>query len=74
MMRTATDATRPVDLKRIEDEIDAIFCAHLAWLWVTAPEQLTVVGDFDGGYIVTPPAPDSPVDHAVSVDRGVLPV
>jgi len=74
MMSTATDATRPVDLKRIEDEIDAIFCAHLAWLWVTAPEQLTVVGDFDGGYIVTPPAPDSPVDHAVSVDRGVLPV
>lgn len=56
----ATHATRPVDLERIEDEIDAIFCAHLAWLWVTAPEQLMVFGDFDAGYIVTPPAPGQP--------------
>jgi len=63
MSSTLTLATRPVDLKRIEDEIDAIFCAHLAWLWVTAPEQLTVFGDFDGGYIVTPPAPSAVVDH-----------
>jgi predicted RNase H-like nuclease len=53
----ATHATRPIELERIEDEIDAIFCAHLAWLWVTAPEQLTVFGDIENGYIVTPPAP-----------------
>ena len=56
----ASHATRPVELERIEDEIDAIFCAHLAWLWVTAPEQLMVFGDLDTGYIVTPPAPAFP--------------
>jgi predicted RNase H-like nuclease len=50
----AEQATRQVDLDRIEDEIDAILCAHLAWLWHHDRESMTVHGDLDTGYIVTP--------------------
>lgn len=50
-------ATRPVHLERIEDEVDAIFCAHLAWLWGTCRNALEVYGDVQNGYIVAPPAP-----------------
>ena len=68
----AVHATRPVDLETIEDEIDAIFCAHLAWLWVTAPEGLMVFGDFDAGYIVTPPAPGFSLGRSASSDAGIV--
>lgn len=50
-------ATRPVDLGRVEDEIDAILCAHLAWLWRHQPGTLQVYGTTDTGYIVAPPPP-----------------
>ena len=50
-------ATRPVDLKRAEDEIDAIFCAHLAWLWQHEPGTLQVYGSPTKGSIVAPPEP-----------------
>ncbi|WP_153504296.1 DUF429 domain-containing protein [Cumulibacter manganitolerans] len=45
------------DLTRIEDELDAILCAHLAWLWHHRPEALTVYGTVQDGYIVAPPKP-----------------
>ena len=48
----------PGDLTRIEDEIDAILCAHLAWLWAHRPDALAVYGTFTEGYIVAPPPPD----------------
>jgi Holliday junction resolvase RusA-like endonuclease len=47
----------PGDLTRIEDELDAILCAHLAWLWHHRPEGLKVYGSLEDGYIVAPPAP-----------------
>lgn len=47
----------PGDLTRIEDELDAILCAHLAWLWHHRPETLKVYGSLEDGYIVSPPAP-----------------
>lgn len=47
-------AARPVDLKRAEDEIDGIFCAHLAWLWGTGSPALRVWGDDVSGFIVAP--------------------
>jgi predicted RNase H-like nuclease len=50
-------ATRKSELGRIEDEVDAIFCAYLAWLWVNTPQAMHVYGDYESGYIVTPPAP-----------------
>lgn len=49
-------ATRHVDLERVEDEVDAVLCAHLAWLWAHRPAALTVYGDRDG-FIVAPPPP-----------------
>lgn len=42
------------DLTRIEDEIDAILCAHVAWLWGHRPGVLRVYGSLEGGYIVAP--------------------
>ncbi len=53
-------ATRPVDLKNAEDEIDAIFCAHLAWLWQHDRSALQVYGSLAEGFIVAPPAPTHP--------------
>lgn len=50
----AAAATRQADLERIEDEVDSILCAHLAWLWRCAPERLQVFGDGQDGYIVVP--------------------
>ena len=51
---TLTTAERPVDLKRLEDELDGIFCAHLAWLWGTGSTALRVWGDAVAGFIVAP--------------------
>lgn len=48
------EVTRPVDLKRLEDELDGIFCAHLAWLWGTGSTALRVWGDEENGFIVAP--------------------
>ncbi len=47
----------PGGLDRLEDEVDAIVCAHLAWRWRFRPDTLTVYGDLAGGYIVAPPPP-----------------
>ncbi|SER60594.1 Predicted nuclease (RNAse H fold) [Pedococcus cremeus] len=56
----AAGAQRKVELERIEDEIDAIVCAHLAWLWSNRPGALRVYGDVASGYIVAPPPPPHP--------------
>lgn len=50
-------APKPGELTRIEDELDAILCAHLAWLWHHKPEVLKVFGSVEDGYIVAPPPP-----------------
>lgn len=44
----------------VEDEIDAVLCAHLAWRWHHHPETLQVypsLREWEDGYIVAPPAP-----------------
>jgi predicted RNase H-like nuclease/tRNA(Leu) C34 or U34 (ribose-2'-O)-methylase TrmL len=51
-------AVRLVHLDVLEDEIDAVFCAHLAWRWAERRDSLTVYGDLAGGYIVAPPPPE----------------
>lgn len=53
-------AGRQVELNRIEDEVDAILCAHLAWLWHHQPGALQVYGDAAEGYIIAPPPPKHP--------------
>lgn len=45
-------APAPGDLNRAEDELDAILCAHLAWLWHHRRESLHVYGRAEDGYIV----------------------
>ena len=54
---TVPAATRKVDLRVVEDEIDAILCAHLAWLWGRRDPRMEVFGDGERGYIVTPRLP-----------------
>jgi predicted RNase H-like nuclease len=61
-------AQRKAELERIEDEVDAIVCAYLAWLWSNRPGALQVYGDVTSGYIVAPPPPAHP---AVRRPRGV---
>lgn len=63
-------STRHMHLEAIEDELDAILCAHLAWLWHHRPGGLTVFGSLEEGYIVAPPAPT----HAATRPAPLLPV
>ncbi len=56
--RVIEQASRPFDLRAVEDEIDAILCAYLAWMWDNEPERLRVYGDVARGYIVTPEPPE----------------
>lgn len=53
-------ATSHAQLGRVEDEIDAILCAHLAWLWHAHPDRLQVYGAWEWGAIVAPPPPPPP--------------
>ena len=51
----AASASRKADLDRIEDEVDAIFCAHLAYRWHRSGRAGNdVFGDDSGGAIVIP--------------------
>jgi len=55
LRRIAEAASRKVDLDRIEDEVDAIFCAHLARRWHRDGRAGNdVFGDDAGGAIVVP--------------------
>lgn len=61
LLRTAVeDAARHVDLERVEDEVDAVLCAHLAWLWAHRPTALRVYGGADGFIVATPPPAQPP--------------
>jgi predicted RNase H-like nuclease len=50
-------ATRPVQLDRDEDPVDAVICAYVALYWYHRREDVTIYGDFATGYIVTPTLP-----------------
>lgn len=65
-------------LNRIEDELDAIVCAQLAWVWQTDPASLKIYGDPNDGYIVAPlppqttPAPPSARSRRVANTRLIV--
>jgi hypothetical protein len=59
-----TGAARQVDLDTVEDEVDAVFCAYLAWLWAHDAGAMTVLGNVESGYIVTPVPPSLDDDGA----------
>ncbi len=50
-------ATRKVDLKAVEDMVDAVICAYVGWYSVRKPERTTTYGNLAEGYIVTPSLP-----------------
>jgi predicted RNase H-like nuclease len=56
-IRLVIDSPGAGDLTRVEDEIDAVVCAHVAWLWHHNPDSLEVYGSLADGYIVAPPPP-----------------
>lgn len=45
------------ELNKIEDEVDGIVCAYLAWLWAQRDARLKIYGDVERGYIVAPHPP-----------------
>ncbi|MGA8257415.1 MAG: DUF429 domain-containing protein, partial [Nocardioides sp.] len=54
-LRAAVEsASRKSELRRVEDQVDAVVCAYVALFADTRPEQVTIYGDLDSGYILTP--------------------
>lgn len=54
LRRRVEAATKPVQLDRDEDPVDAVLCAYIALYWYQRPDDVTIYGDFETGYIVTP--------------------
>ncbi len=50
-------ATKPGQLDRDEDPVDAVLCAYVGLYWYDRPEDVTIYGDYASGYIVTPSLP-----------------
>ncbi len=57
LRRRVEAATKPVQLDRDEDPVDAVLCAYVALYWYHRPDDVTIYGDFETGYIVTPSLP-----------------
>lgn len=54
----AATAERKSDLRRVEDQVDAVVCAYVAMYAERRPDDTTTYGDFESGYIVTPTLPE----------------
>ncbi|WP_043497817.1 DUF429 domain-containing protein [Georgenia sp. SUBG003] len=52
------EATRKSELRRAEDQVDAVVCAYVARFAEAHPERTTTYGDLTTGYIVTPTLPE----------------
>jgi predicted RNase H-like nuclease/ppGpp synthetase/RelA/SpoT-type nucleotidyltranferase len=51
-------ATRKSELRRAEDQVDAVVCAYVAMFAERRPDMTTTYGDYASGYIVTPSLPE----------------
>ena len=51
-------ATRKSELRRSEDQVDAVLCAYVALFAERRPEATRLYGDLATGYIVTPALPE----------------
>lgn len=57
-LRTSVEtATRKSELRKAEDQVDAVLCAYVALYSVRRPDDVTVYGDIETGYILTPTLP-----------------
>jgi predicted RNase H-like nuclease/ppGpp synthetase/RelA/SpoT-type nucleotidyltranferase len=55
LLRAAVDgATRKSQLRVVEDQVDAVVCAYVAWYADRHPDRMTSYGDAETGIIVTP--------------------
>ena len=50
-------ANRKSQLRVVEDQVDAVLCAYVAFFADRKPEHTTTYGDLEHGYIVTPTLP-----------------
>ncbi|AKU17690.1 DUF429 domain-containing protein [Luteipulveratus mongoliensis] len=50
-------AKRKSELRRAEDQVDAVICAYVALFRERQPDAVTTYGDFETGFIVTPTLP-----------------
>ena len=69
-------ATSKSGLRQVEDRVDAVVCAYVAWLAGHRPEVLTSYGDAETGTIVTPalrpdPAAVYAAEHAALEAAGL---
>lgn len=60
----AGSAERKSDLRRVEDQVDAVMCAYVAMYAERRPGGTTTYGDFASGYIVTPTLPQGQIGRA----------
>ena len=51
-------ATRKSELRKAEDQVDAVVCAYVAMFAERRPDLTTTYGDIGSGYIVTPTLPE----------------
>ncbi len=58
LRRVVETAVRKSELRAAEDQVDAVVCAYVALFAVNRPGDVTVYGDLETGYIVTPTLPD----------------
>jgi predicted RNase H-like nuclease/ppGpp synthetase/RelA/SpoT-type nucleotidyltranferase len=58
LRRDVEDATRKSELRRAEDQVDAVVCAYVAMFAERRPALTTTYGDLATGYIVTPTLPE----------------
>lgn len=66
-------APRKADLRRAEDQVDAVVCAYVALFRERRPDSITTYGDFETGFIVTPTLPTdlSPSPRPPRVEKHV---
>ena len=57
LRRSVETATRKSELRKAEDQVDAVLCAYVALCSFRQPDDVTVYGDADTGYILTPTLP-----------------
>ncbi len=69
-LRTQVEtATQKAQLRRVEDQVDAVVCAYVAWFADHRPADVTTYGDLATGYIVTPRLGIAPAASRAAASR-----